>query len=74
MIATDGYLEVSDEFVMYFYDVPFVYILNLIIKVGGAFLGFLGFYKYRNVFYNIVMFKYLMKSREIVNVNDIYVK
>ncbi|KAL4459333.1 hypothetical protein ABPG74_017946 [Tetrahymena malaccensis] len=72
--ATDGYTQISDTFNIYVYNIPFQYVLSSLIKIFGPILTIFGLYKYRSYFFNFMLNKNSLYSREKVEVFQQYYK
>ncbi|EAR99295.2 calpain family cysteine protease (macronuclear) [Tetrahymena thermophila SB210] len=72
--ATDGYTKAVDYFTVQVYGIPFVYALNLLLKILGPLLGFFGIYRQRHYFYNIIFQSRVTFSQEEVDCGAKYQK
>ena len=74
VIATDGYFKAFDTFTIGLKAFSFMYFINFMFKIGGGLLGLFGFYKYRSMFYNLFMYNKVMRSKEVVYIDNFYMK
>ncbi|EGR32546.1 hypothetical protein IMG5_078340 [Ichthyophthirius multifiliis] len=74
VLASDGYSEAFDTFILRVESLPFIFILDYLIKIFGPIIGFFGIIKYKAIFLNILLFKRVMYSQEIININKMYLK
>ncbi|KAL4472026.1 hypothetical protein ABPG72_007075 [Tetrahymena utriculariae] len=74
VVASDGFTEVSDQFTIYFNQLTFMYIMQLIFQIVGPIFGILGIWKYRSNIYQIFMESSYLYSNDIAIVGDLYKK
>ncbi|KAL4446483.1 hypothetical protein ABPG74_001224 [Tetrahymena malaccensis] len=74
VVASDGFTEISDQFTIYFNQLPFSYTMQLIFQIVGPIFGILGVWKYRSNIYQIFMESSYLYSNDIAIVGDLYKK
>ncbi|KAL4500462.1 hypothetical protein ABPG72_003413 [Tetrahymena utriculariae] len=72
--ASDGFTEVSDQFTIYFNQLPFMFTMQLLFQVFGPFIGILGIWRFRSRIYLIIMESSYMYSNETAIAGDLYRK
>ncbi|EAR90810.2 hypothetical protein TTHERM_00141180 (macronuclear) [Tetrahymena thermophila SB210] len=72
--ATDSYSTTYDEFEFEFTQIPFLYVVQLIIQIVGPILGVFGIWKYRAEIYTFIMKKFYLYSSESAVVGEVYKK
>ncbi|KAL4506674.1 hypothetical protein ABPG72_000245 [Tetrahymena utriculariae] len=74
IVATDSYSTTYDEFSFKFTQIPFLYVVQLIVQIVGPILGVLGIWKYRAEIYTFIMKKFYLYSSESAVVGEVYKK
>ncbi|EAR94417.2 hypothetical protein TTHERM_00046100 (macronuclear) [Tetrahymena thermophila SB210] len=74
IVAADSYSTVYDEFVFEFTQIPFLYVVQLIIQIVGPILGIFGIWKYRSEIYTFFMERFYLYSNECAIVGEVYKK
>ncbi|KAL4496723.1 hypothetical protein ABPG73_011689 [Tetrahymena malaccensis] len=74
VVADDGYSQAYDEFVINIKDIPFTYVLNIILQVLGPMLALLKVYYSRYLFLNCIYKSKVTFSQENATVGQLYIK
>ncbi|KAL4471732.1 hypothetical protein ABPG74_008625 [Tetrahymena malaccensis] len=74
IVATDTYSTVYDEFIFEFTQIPFLYVIQLIVQIVGPILGVFGIWKYRSEIYTFFMERFYLYSNECAVVGEVYKK
>ncbi|KAL4459833.1 hypothetical protein ABPG74_003359 [Tetrahymena malaccensis] len=74
VVATDGYTSASNDFVIYFASLPFLYVFQFLIQILGPIIGVLGIYKYRFYIHLCLFERYLMHNPEVAVVGKMFQK
>ncbi|KAL4437608.1 hypothetical protein ABPG74_017846 [Tetrahymena malaccensis] len=74
VVATDGYTQASDIFTINLNQLPFEYVLNLLISIVTPLLSIFGIYKYRYVIINYLNYNNTIYSKETIKTNQVYYK
>ncbi|KAL4511968.1 hypothetical protein ABPG72_012813 [Tetrahymena utriculariae] len=74
IVATDTYSTVYDEFTFQFTQIPFLYVVQLIVQIVGPILGVFGIWKYRSEIYTFFMERFYLYSDECAIVGEVYKK
>ncbi|KAL4471731.1 hypothetical protein ABPG74_008624 [Tetrahymena malaccensis] len=74
IVATDTYSTVYDEFTFEFTQIPFLYVIQLIVQIVGPILGVFGIWKYRSEIYEFFMERFYLYSNEYAIVGEVYKK
>ncbi|KAL4496724.1 hypothetical protein ABPG73_011690 [Tetrahymena malaccensis] len=74
VIADDGYSQAQGEFTIIIKDIPFTYILNIILQVLGPLLALLKVYYSRYIFLNCIYKSKVTFSDEKIKVGKLFFK
>ncbi|EAR87378.2 calpain family cysteine protease (macronuclear) [Tetrahymena thermophila SB210] len=74
VIADDGYSQAQDEFTITIKDIPFTYILNIILQILGPLLALLKVYYSRYIFLNCIYKRKVTFSHEKAITGKLYFK
>ncbi|KAL4454313.1 hypothetical protein ABPG74_012270 [Tetrahymena malaccensis] len=72
--ASDGFTEASDQFTIYFNQLPFMFTMQLLFQVLGPLIGIFSIWRYRSSIYLIFMESSYMYSSETATVGELYKK
>ncbi|EAS04253.3 MFS transporter (macronuclear) [Tetrahymena thermophila SB210] len=72
--ASDGFTEVSDQFTIYFNQLPFMFTVQLLFQIFGPLIGIFSIWRYRSSIYLILMESSYMYSNETAIAGELYRK
>ena len=52
LVGDDGFTKIFDTFEIRIFKLPIMFVIQWISQILGPIIGVIGFYKYRNYFYN----------------------
>ncbi|KAL4463229.1 hypothetical protein ABPG74_007230 [Tetrahymena malaccensis] len=74
IVASDGYTNISDQFILKISGIPLSFVVNILLKVIGPLIAVLGLYRYRSLLINSIIAKQHNFSQENVVVESKYYK